>query len=144
MQSSSNRSVVVIAALLTLLVLGGSTFGLALHRGWLRTASDTPSPETVSDRADASRPSTDLAAAPRTFTQSAAPASAASQDEVAAYRQKLDEAYRALDEAYAQIRVLQTARPKLAVDRGEDNRFTEHDDRDRHRERRSNRDSDDE
>ena len=30
------------------------------------------------------------------------------------YRQKLDEAYRALDDAYAQIRALQSPQPRLA------------------------------
>jgi hypothetical protein len=53
------------------------------------------------------------------------------QDERSLYRQKLEDAYRALDDAYAQIRVLQAPQVSLASS-------------DDHRERRSRgHDSDD-
>jgi hypothetical protein len=62
----------------------------------------------------------------------------------AVYRQKLDEAYRALDEAYAQIRVLQAPQVRLASSDDSDARGAGHDGDDDRRERRSRRhDSDD-
>jgi hypothetical protein len=61
------------------------------------------------------------------------------QDEVGVYRQKLDEAYRALDDAYAQIRALQSPQPQLVSARNDDDRFREHDGDDDRRRRRSDR-----
>jgi hypothetical protein len=61
------------------------------------------------------------------------------QDEAGVYRQKLDEAYRALDDAYAQIRALQSPQPQLASARNDGDRFREHDGDDDRRGRRSDR-----
>ena len=122
MQGPSNRSVVVISGLLTLLVLGGSTMAVAFHNGWVHVASAAPRPDE---------------AAP-----SAAPGADADQSEVAAYRGKLEEAYRALDDAYAQIRSLQTPQSQVASRGDGDRAFTEHDD-DRHGRRPRHRESDD-
>lgn len=118
MQSSSNRSIVIISGLLTLLILSGGALALGFHNGWLRAGSGAATPEAagaVSQPADA-----------------------------AVYQQKLDEAYRSLDDAYAQIRVLQAPQVRLASSDDSDERGTDHDDDDDRRERRSRRhDSDD-
>lgn len=119
MPLSANRSVVIISGLLTLLVLAGGTLAVALHNGWLRpAAADVPSRGTLT----ASRQ-------PRT--------PGAIQDEAGVYRQKLEEAYRALDDAYGQIRALQSPQPQLASTRDDDER--EHDGDDDRRGRRSDR-----
>ena len=111
MQGPSNRSVVIISGLLTLLVLGGATLAVAFRNGWVRVAS-------------------------------AAPVADADQGEIAVYRRKAEEAYRALDDAYAQVRSLQTAQSQVAS-RGEGDRaFTDHDD-ERHERRSRHRESDD-
>jgi hypothetical protein len=73
-----------------------------------------------------------------TEPSSAPSAQGAIQDEAGVYRQKLEEAYRALDDAYTQIRSLQSP-PQLASARSEDERFREHDGDDDRRERRSDR-----
>jgi hypothetical protein len=49
------------------------------------------------------------------------------QDEVGVYRQKLRELYRAIDDAYAQIRALQSPTLRRASARTDGERFTEHD-----------------
>jgi hypothetical protein len=49
------------------------------------------------------------------------------QDEVGVYRQKLREPYRAIDDAYAQIRALQSPTLRRASARTDGERFTEHD-----------------
>lgn len=137
MQGSSNRSIVVISGLMTLLILGGATLAVAFHHGWLRTPSDAPTPDAVSVRAQ----TTDNRSARPSATLNEGPA----REEAVVYQQKLDEAYRALDEAYAQIRVLQTPQTRLASGGDRDERFAERDGDDDHRERRSHRrDSDDE
>ena len=103
----ASRSVVIISGLLTLFVLAGLTLGLAFHNGWLRTAAaDTPTRETE--------------LSPATPTQGR------TQDAVGVYREKLAEAYRALDDAYVQLRALQSPQPQLASARNDDERLTEH------------------
>ncbi|MEP7306755.1 MAG: hypothetical protein ABJA98_14660 [Acidobacteriota bacterium] len=47
MPGPSNRSVLIISGLLTLLVLGGATLAVAFRNGWVHVASATPSPGTV-------------------------------------------------------------------------------------------------
>ena len=137
----ASRSVVLISGLLTLLVLGGGTLAVALHNGWLRTASaDVPSRETVTASTPPIPTPNDQAAAARlTDPTPAAPTQGAIQDEVGVYRRKLEEAYGALDDAYAQIRALQSPQPQLASARNDDDRFTEHDSDDDRRGRRSDR-----
>jgi hypothetical protein len=49
------------------------------------------------------------------------------QDEVGFYRQKLRELYRAIDDAYAQIRALQSPTLRRASARTDGERFSEHD-----------------
>jgi hypothetical protein len=49
------------------------------------------------------------------------------QDEVGVYRQKLRELYRAIDDAYAQIRALQSPTLRRASARTDGERFSEHD-----------------
>ncbi len=138
MQDPSNRFVVIISALLTLLVLGGATLAVGFRNGWLHVATDAPSRDAVTARTQltgAERGGT-LPTAPEANPSPALEAGAA-QGEVVVYREKLEEAYRALDDAYAQIRSLQTAQSQLASRGDGDRRFTEHDDD--HRERGSRR-----
>ena len=141
MQLPASRSVVIISGLLTLLVLSGGTLAVALHNGWLRTvAADVPSPETLTGSTQPTQTGNDRDAATRLTESSTAPrAQSATQDEISVYRQKLEEAYRALDEAYAQIRALQSPQPQLASARSDDDRFTDHDGDDDRRGRRSDR-----
>jgi hypothetical protein len=140
MQVPASRSIVIISGLLTLLVLGGGTLAVAFHNGWLRTASDTPSRETVAASTQP-RPTgdDDETAVPLARPSPAAPTAVATQDEVGVYRQRLEEAYRALDDAYAQIGALQSPQPQLASARDAEDRFAEHDGDDDRRERRSPR-----
>ncbi len=143
MPGPSNRSVVIISGLLTLLVLGGATLAVAFRNGWVRVASAAPSPDTVTALAqppDADRSQT--VTPPREGGPSADPGADAEQREIAVYRGKLEDAYRALDEAYAQVRSLQTAQSQVASRGDEDRTFTEHDD-DRHERRPRHRESDD-
>ena len=139
MSLPARRSVVIISSLLTLLVLGGGTLAVALHNGWLRTAAaDVPSRETLTASAQPTPTGNDRDAAARlTEPSPAPPAQGAIQDEVGVYRQKLEEAYRALDDAYAQIRALQSPQPQLASARNDDE--SEHDGDDDRRGRRSDR-----
>jgi hypothetical protein len=141
MQLPASRSVVIISGLLTLLVLGGGTLAVALHNGWLRTAAaDVPSRETLTASTQPAPDGNDRAAAARRTEPSPPPSTqGATQDEVGVYRQKLEEAYRALDDAYLQIRALQSPQPQLASARNDDDRFTEHDGDDDGRGRRSDR-----
>lgn len=134
----ASRSVVIISGLLTLLVLGGGTLAVGFHNGWLRTASDSPSRETAAASAQPTVTGNDRDAVARLTERSPAPSTqGAIQDEVGVYRQKLEEAYRALDDAYAQIRALQSPQPQLASARNDDER--EHDGDDDRRGRRSDR-----
>ncbi len=117
MHGSANRSVVIVSGLLTLLLLCGATLALALHNGWLRTGADAPVADTLSAQAP--------------------PAADGAQDEVAAYRTKLEDAYRALDNAYVQVQTLQSAQSADAplARRGDRVERREHDDDDGPRER---------
>ncbi|HET7696635.1 MAG TPA: hypothetical protein VFK57_13055 [Vicinamibacterales bacterium] len=125
MQLPPSRSVVIISGLLTLLVLGGVTLAVGFRNGWLRTGADAASREMAA------------ASAP---LQPAQPSPAAPvPDETAVYRQRLEDAYRALDEAYAQIRTLQSPPRQLASVRGGDGGYTGHDEDDDRRERRPRR-----
>ena len=134
----ASRSVVIISGLLTLLVLGGGTLAVGFHNGWLRTASDSPSRETAAASAQPTVTGNDRDAVARLTERSPAPSTqGAIQDEVGVYRQKLEEAYRALDDAYAQIRALQSPQPQLASARNDDE--SEHDGDDDRRGRRSDR-----
>jgi hypothetical protein len=140
MQVPASRSIVIISGLLTLLVLASVTLAVAFHSGWLRTASDTPGRETAAASTQP-RPTggDEQTAAPLDRSSPSARTAVATQDEVGVYRQKLDEAYRALDDAYAQIRALQSPQPQLASARNDDDRFREHDGDDDRRGRRSER-----
>jgi len=135
----ASRSVVIISGLLTLLVLGGGTLTVALHNGWLRTAAaDVPGRETLTASAQPTVTENDRDAVARLTERSPAPSTqGAVQDEAGVYRQKLEEAYRALDDAYAQIRALQSPQPQLVSARNDDER--EHDGDDERRGRRSDR-----
>jgi hypothetical protein len=136
----ASRSVIIISGLLTLLLLGGGTLAVGFHNGWLRTGSDSPSPATAAASAQPTPTENGVDAVARVTEPSPAPSTqAAIQDEVGIYRQKLEEAYRALDDAYAQIRALQSPQPQLASARNDDERFREHDGDDDRRGRRSDR-----
>jgi hypothetical protein len=117
MPSASNRSVVVISGLLTLLVLVGATLGVAFRNNWIQFASAVPSPDGAATLTRPTETSASSAAGPD-----------ADQTEVAVYRQKLEEAYRALDDAYAQVRTMQTAQPQVASREDDDRASAEHDD----------------
>ena len=143
MQGPSNRSVVIISGLLTLLLLGGATLAVAFRNGWLHVAPAAASRDTVTALAlltDADR----SRAVPPTREADPLAASGADVDhtEVAIYREKLEDAYRALDEAYAQVRSLQTAQSQLAS-RGDADRASSEDDSDRRERRSQRRESDD-
>lgn len=143
MQGFSNRSIVVISGLLTLLVLGGATLAVGFHHGWLYTRSSAPAAARSS--ADSADISDSAVPAAESGSPSGGSIGASAQDDVAMYRQKLGEAYRALDDAYAQIRVLQTPQTRLASDGVSEDRFAERDGADTQRQGRSDRrDSDDE
>jgi len=136
----ASRSVVIISGLLTVIVLGGGTLAVGFHNGGLRTASDSPSRETAAASAHPTPTGRDRDAVAGLTEPSPAPSTqGAIQDEIGAYRQKLEEAYRALDDAYAQIRSLQSPQPQLASARNEDERLREHDGDDDRRGRRSDR-----
>ena len=47
MHSSSNRSILIISGLLTLLVLSGGALALGFHNDWLRSGSGAASPEAI-------------------------------------------------------------------------------------------------
>ena len=137
MPVSRNRSVVIISGLLTLLVLSGGTLALAFHNGWLRAGSSAATSAAVSADSHTTGASNDSAASTGDSTP------APNQDEASVYRQKLEEAYRALDDAYAQIRVLQAPQVRLASDDSNE-RGTGHERDEGRRERRSRgHDSDD-
>jgi hypothetical protein len=136
----ASRSVVIISGLLTLLVLGGGTLAVGFHNGWLHTASDSPRHEAAAASTQPTPIGNDRDAVARLTEPSPAPsAQGAIQDEAGVYRQKLEEAYRALDDAYAQIRSLQSPQPELTSARNEDEEFREHDGDDDRRGRRSDR-----
>jgi hypothetical protein len=133
------RSLVIISGLLTLLVLGGGTLAVGFHNGWLRTASDSPGHQTAAASAQPTPTGNDRNAVAR-LTGPSPSTQDAIQDVVGgAYRQKLEDAYRALDDAYAQIRALQSPQPQLASARNDDDRFSEHDGDDDRRGHRSDR-----
>lgn len=109
MQSPSNRSVVIISGLLTLMVLAGATAAVGVRNGWLRTE---PEPPAATLNALTTQQNTDQSRAvpgPREAILTTEVGPDGDQGEVAAYRARLEEAYRALDEAYAQVRALQAA-----------------------------------
>jgi hypothetical protein len=126
MQGLSNRSVIVISGLLTLIVLGGATVAVGFRNGWLQVAAEAPSAGAVSARAQSPEAGRSPVGQIARGESSVSSSSGAPQDDVVVYRQKLEEAYRALDNAYAQIRSLQTAQTQLAS-RGNADRFAEHD-----------------
>ena len=144
MQVSTSRSVLIISGLLTLLVLSGGALALAFHNGWLRTASRALAADAVRADSQASNVRYDSTAPAAAESSAVDPTEALAQHEADGYRQRLEEAYQALDDAYAQIRVLQAPQIKLASGDGSDEPITSHDRDDDHRERRSRRrDSDD-
>ena len=143
MQDPSNRSVVIISSLLTLLVLGGATMAVAFRNGWVHVASAAPRPDAVTALAQPTDTDRSRSVTPsREADPSAAPGADPDQSEIAVYRGKLEDAYRALDDAYAQVRSLQTAQSQLASRGDGDRAFTDHDD-ERHERRSRHRESDD-
>jgi hypothetical protein len=144
MHGSSNRSILIISGLLTLLVLSGGALALGFHNGWLRSGSGAATPEAIGADSQPSDARNDGAAPIGAKPSAVGSTQTTSQDEAAVYRQKLDDAYRALDDAYAQIRVLQAPQVRLASSDDSDERDIGHDGHDDGRERRSRRhDSDD-
>jgi hypothetical protein len=143
MQHVSNRATVAIAGLLTLIILFVASLGVAFHNGWLQVASSAA----VGNSAAQTAPKALEAAANTGPTRVQAEAQSVSQtaplEEVTLYRQKLDDAYRALDEAYGQIRSLQAAQVQSEVRRGEDRDFRHDDDREDGAREHHRHDSDD-
>jgi hypothetical protein len=135
MQVSANRAVVIISGLMTLLVLSGGALAVGLHQGWIRIASN----DAVAADPQASVALNEREAAMSSEAPAARAAQRATQDETAIYRQKLDEAYLAPDDAYAQIRALQSPQAALAAARHDDDRDAERDDDDDRRGRRFDR-----
>lgn len=136
MQGVPNRSVIIISGLLTLVFLLGGTLALGLRNGSAQLASNAPAADAVAARVQTDAAAGSLVVASARSTQSQIPDSA-SEGEALLYRQKLEDAYRALDEAYAQIRSLQTPQTQIAS-RGED-----HDDDRRERRSRGRKSEDD-
>lgn len=144
MQSCSNRSTLIISGLVTLLVMSGAALALGFHNGWLRTDSGAAIPEAISAKSPPGDAGGGRGAPIEARPPVAGSTQSATQDEAEMYRQKLDEAYRALDGAYAQIRVLQAPQARLASSDDSDDRRTSHDGNDDRRERGARRrDSDD-
>ena len=145
MHGSSSRSILIISGLLTLLVLSGAALAIGFHNGWLRSGSGAAPPEAIGADSQPSDAGNDGAAPMGAQPSAVGSTQTTTQDEAAVYRQKLDEAYRALDDAYAQIRVLQAPQVRLASNSDDrDERGTGRDGNDDDRERRSRRhDSDD-
>jgi len=134
MQRLSNRSVIVISGMLTLIVLGGATAAVAFRNGWVQFAAEAPSADAVSARAQSPEAGRSRVGQIARGESSVSSSSGTPQDDVVVYWQKLEEAYRALDNAYAQIRSLQTAQTQLASRGNGDRSFAEHDgDNDRER-----------
>lgn len=145
-----HRSSVVISALLTTLVMTLVAGGLLAYNGMLPlpgvsaqenlsqtsqqeapivvTVQPVLAPVMEQAAAPASLPNFAPAAAARTDTGAAvASQNAGDPAVIAAYQAQLEEAYKALQEAYNQIDVLQNAQPQMAV-------ATFHDDDDEHEE----------
>ena len=142
MQALSNRSVVIISGLLTLIVLGGATAAVAFRNGWLQVAAAAPSADAVIARAQSPEAERSPIGQNARGEFSVGSLSGAAQDDVVVYEKKLEEAYRALDDAYAQIRSLQTAQTRPASRGDGDRSFAEHDgddDRERGFHRRESR-----
>ena len=129
MQPSSNRSVSIISGLLTLIVLSGATAAVALRNGWLHVAAEGPIVDAVTARAEPQGAQPSPAGHIARAESSMGLSMGVPQDDVVAYRAKLEEAYLALDDACAQIRSLQTAQAQLASRGDGDRAFAEHDDR---------------
>lgn len=142
MQPTSNRATVTIAGLLTLIILFAGSLGIAFHNGWLQIASNNPVVDkAVRTQAKSSQPAT-ASVAPKREEAPPLVAQAAPLQEVTVYRQKLEEAYHALDEAYGQIRSLQAAQVQAGDGRKGDRAFMDDDDRE-HGRRERHRHSDD-
>ncbi len=132
MQGASNRSIVIISGLLTLLFLVAATLALGLRNGWVQLASDPATADAVITPVPPDGTRATLVAASGSGTPSPI-ATNASEGAAMLYRQKLDDAYRALDEAYTQVRSLQASQSRV------DSHGDDEDDDDDHRDRRSRR-----
>lgn len=143
MQSSSNRSVVIISGLLTILVLGGAMLTLAFRNGWLQAAPTERGSGAVTSLAKATDAAPgQTAGAARGVALFSPPTTGTDESAVAVYRAELEGAYRALDEAYTQVRALQAAQSQSGARGEREHESAEHDDE--RRERRSrHRDADD-
>ena len=134
MVGPSSRFVVIISALLTLLVLGRRDAGGRVPQWLVTRRNGAPSGHAVTALAPDAPRSRTLPTA-REVNPSPVLESGADQREAVVSIQKLEEAYRALDAAYAQIRSLQTVQSQFAS-RGDGNgRFIKQGDD--HRERGS-------
>lgn len=143
MQSSSNRSVVIISGLLTLLVLGGAMLTLAFRNGWLQAAPTEPGAGAVTSLAQAPDADAGRTAGAAPGVAPVSPSTTgADQGEVAIYRGELEDAYRALDEAYAQVRALQAAQSQTGARGEREHESAEHHD-ERHGRPSRHRDADD-
>ena len=142
MHDPSNRLGVNTSALLTLLVLCGATLAVGFRNGWLHVGADASSRDAVTALAQLSDAERSPTVATARDAKPPQALEAADQSEVEVYTQKLDEAYRALDDAYAQIRSLQAAQSQIASRGAGDRRFNEHDD-DHHERGSRQRESDD-
>ena len=138
MQRISNRTIVVIAGLVTVIFLFAGSAAVAFYNSWLRVAVTADQANGVTAQA---LPESVVAAAAPVLDQegSTPPPSVAGREpenEAVVYRQKLDEAYQALDEAYVQIRSLQAAQLDSQTRQDDRRAFAENDDDDgEHRER---------
>jgi len=141
-QSPSNRSVIIISGLLTLLVLGCALLAVAFRNGWLQTTPGTPRTAAVTTLAQATEADLGrMAGAGAEIARFSPATSDTEQNEVAIYRGKLEDAYRALDEAYAQVSALQTAQSQVSSRPGREDESAEHSD-ERHERRPRHRDAD--
>ena len=143
MQHLSNRAIVIVSGLLTLIVLSTLSLGVALHNGWLqvapREAASTRTaapPDPMPSEAGATAalaPGADARPSPQAVPRRSG------LDGAAPSRLELDEAYRALEEAYAQIKALQAAQGGSQAGPGTARAFAQRDEEHEGAERRHGR-----
>ncbi len=117
MKKQADRRAIVVSAVLTLLILMGTGGALFANRP---VAAAGGSPASSAQRADSGQPAVLMTGDSATVTDS---------EVVAAYQAQLQDAYQALNEAYAQIDSLQAAQqpaPAHSFHEREDDEAGEH------------------
>lgn len=105
MKKQADRRAIVVSAVLTLLILMGSGGVLFANR---LAAANGGAPAASAQRTDSLEPAVVL-------TSNSAAATTPDSEALAAYQAQLQNAYQALNDAYAQIETLQAARQPASV-----------------------------